>query len=111
MVKDEKQKCLEVDGSSVNNNRDWKNIADGNEELDTVAKDYDETVSSHLQSIANLTRNSARVDDLKAALIETKFELSAALRRRILDDNADEAKRLGVHCVGNCRENGEFYAN
>lgn len=87
------QKFQEVDKC------DWKNIVDGNEELDNVAKDYDETVAKHLQSIANLTKENDSVDGLRSALLGAKFELTTALRRRVLEDNADDARRLGVHRV------------
>lgn len=51
----------------------------------------------HLQSIGTLTKKILFADDLKITLVKTKFELTAALQRQMLDAYTDKMKNLGVY--------------
>jgi len=77
--------------------RSLQNIIDENEALDTMARDYEETIVQHLQSIDNLIKKTNCVDDINKALTNTKVELTSVLRQQILKNNTDKIGRLGIY--------------
>jgi len=74
-----------------------QNIIERNEALDTIARDYEEIIVQHLESIDNLMRKTIRVDDINKALTNTKVELTTVLRQQILNNNIDKISRLGIY--------------
>ncbi|XP_022165295.1 uncharacterized protein LOC111030205 [Myzus persicae] len=74
-----------------------QNIIDENEALDIMAKDYEETIVQHLQSIDDLTKKTICADDINKALTNTKVELTTVLRQQILKNNSDKISRLGIY--------------
>lgn len=77
--------------------RNLQNIIEGNESLDIMARDYEEIIVQHLQSIDNLMKKTICVDDINKALTNTKVELTTVLQRQILNNNIDKISRLGIY--------------
>jgi len=77
--------------------RNLQHIIDENEALDIMARDYEETIVQHFQSIDNLMKKTICVDDINKALTNTKVELTAVLRQQILKNNTDKIDRLGIY--------------
>lgn len=77
--------------------RSLQNIIEGNEALDIMARDYEEIIVQHLQSIDNLMKKTICVDDINKLLTNTKVELATVLRRQILNNNIDKINRLGIY--------------
>ncbi|XP_027842180.2 uncharacterized protein LOC114123418 [Aphis gossypii] len=77
--------------------RSLQNIIEGNESLDIMARDYEEIIVQHLQSIDNLMKKTICVDDINKALTNTKVELTTVLQRQILNNNIDKISRLGIY--------------
>ncbi|VVC44344.1 Hypothetical protein CINCED_3A021695 [Cinara cedri] len=71
-----------------------ESIVKGNEELDNAVKYYEETMLEHLQSIDNLMKKRIYVDDINIALTNLKIELTAAIRRQMLNINIDQNLNL-----------------
>lgn len=91
--RDSKEKNQET---KINN---LQNIVEENEELDNIAKDYEETVIQHLQALDYLIKKKICVDNLSSALADTKIELTAIIRQQIFDSNIDKIAELGVYCA------------
>ncbi|KAE9545200.1 hypothetical protein AGLY_000743 [Aphis glycines] len=72
--------------------RSLQNIIEGNESLDIMARDYEEIIVQHLQSIDNLMKKTICVDDINKALTNTKVELTTVLQRQILNNNIDKIR-------------------
>jgi len=64
--------------------------------LDNVARDYEETIIKHLESIDDLITKRICTDHLNIALTNTKIELIAAIYQQILN-NINKICKLGVY--------------
>lgn len=61
-----------------------------------MARDYEETIIKHLESIDDLITKRICADHLNIALTNTKIELTTAIYQQVLD-NINKICKLGVY--------------